>query len=408
MLKVTSATVDETARAARGDIAVITSRSYDDASWAQGGIGASELGDAVEAREDAVLHSHLETELQALLILQFTHTGSSVMRTDLTRTDLLELCRRDIDPHRAPASHTKHLSKSTSHGQLAELNRKETNDDHRTQGTTEEAGNTRRTRANLHLRDLRYLQGVHDHHLMPRRGALVVSLGVLNVVITYRNAFFVVPDGADKLLQPLLGRLSTGLRNTESEMSFELRVLEAVLLTLITHHSESVERCLKDKRAIAEGIKTRMGSDMLTLIWNLKRVVSQVLDELKGCERAVADVQDDDEALALMYVSAMAEDPEAYLQLLRCREGNTEHVRLLLDAYVLEFHALSSQLHLVQKEIEATEDLLTLQLDVARNNLWKADILVGMAAMWLAVAMTVGRAARQHTHTHTHTHTRST
>ena len=57
MLEVTSATVDETARAARGDIAVITSRSYDDASWAQGGIGASELGDAVEAREDAVLHS---------------------------------------------------------------------------------------------------------------------------------------------------------------------------------------------------------------------------------------------------------------------------------------------------------------------------------------------------------------
>ena len=48
-----------------------------------------------------------------------------------------------------------------------------------------------------------------------------------------------------------------------------------------------------------------------------------------------------------------------------------EHVELLLDAYALEFHALSSQLTLVQKEIEATEDVLTLQLDVARNNLWK-------------------------------------
>jgi len=48
-----------------------------------------------------------------------------------------------------------------------------------------------------------------------------------------------------------------------------------------------------------------------------------------------------------------------------------EHVELLLDAYELEFHALSSQLTLVQKEIEATEDVLTLQLDVARNNLWK-------------------------------------
>ena len=33
---------------------------------------------------------------------------------------------------------------------------------------------------------------------MPRRGALVVSLGITNVVMTHRNAYFVVPDGADK------------------------------------------------------------------------------------------------------------------------------------------------------------------------------------------------------------------
>ena len=31
-----------------------------------------------------------------------------------------------------------------------------------------------------------------------RRGALVVSLGIVNVVMTHRNAYFVVPDGADK------------------------------------------------------------------------------------------------------------------------------------------------------------------------------------------------------------------
>ena len=41
-------------------------------------------------------------------------------------------------------------------------------------------------------------------------------------------------------------------------MPFELRVLEAVLLTLITCHSESVERCLADKTAISQGIKARM------------------------------------------------------------------------------------------------------------------------------------------------------
>jgi hypothetical protein len=172
-------------------------------------------------------------------------------------------------------------------------------------------------------------------------------------------------------------------------MPFELRVLEAVMLTLVTHHSESVERCLADKTAISEGIKARMGSNVLTQIWKLKNEVSQIVQDIQGCERAVEEVQEDPAALALMYMSAMQEDQEAYMMLLHSNQGNTEHVQLLLDAYSLEFNALSSQLFLVQKEIEATEDLLTLQLDVARNNLWKVDILVGMATMWIGVALMV-------------------
>jgi len=149
---------------------------------------------------------------------------------------------------------------------------------------------------------------------------------------------------------------------------------------------EEVERCLRDKAAISEGVRARMGSDMLTSIWTLKNQVSLVVDDIEGCERAIEQVQEDKAALALMYMSAMHEAPEAYMMLLLHNQGNTEHLQLLLDAYALEFHALSSQLYLVEKEIEATEDLLTLQLDVARNNLWKVDILVGMAAMWMSVA----------------------
>ena len=91
-------------------------------------------------------------------------------------------------------------------------------------------------------------------------------------------------------------------------MPFELRVLEAVMLTLVTHHSESVERCLADKTAISEGIKARMGSNVLTQIWKLKNEVSQIVQDIQGCERAVEEVQEDPAALALMYMSAMQED----------------------------------------------------------------------------------------------------
>ena len=75
----------------------------------------------------------------------------------------------------------------------------------------------------------------------------------------------------------MLARLTKCHGNKESEMPFELRVLEAVMLTLVGHHSEDVERCLTDKAAISEGMRARMGSGMLTSIWKLKRHVSQVI-----------------------------------------------------------------------------------------------------------------------------------
>ena len=224
-----------------------------DGQRASGGVPDS--GDS-HGHPDIGMKSLLETESQALLVMQFSESGSAIMRTDLSRTGLLDECRNDIDPQRRAGTARK-LSKSTSYGQLAELER-EPPANPRCHDTAAGPHGTS-SLAHLHLRDLRYLQGVSDHHIMPRCGALVVSLGLVNVVMTHRNAYFVVPDGADKLLQPMLTRLHKGHRNTESEMPFELRVLEAVLLTLITFHSESVERCLADKTAISEGIKARMG-----------------------------------------------------------------------------------------------------------------------------------------------------
>jgi hypothetical protein len=105
---------------------------------------------------DIGMQSLLETESHALLILQFSDTGSAIMRTDLSRTDLLDECRNDIDPHRM-ASSSRKLSKSTSLGQLAELER-EPPAHSRSHNPAAGAHGTA-SLANLHLRDLRYLQG---------------------------------------------------------------------------------------------------------------------------------------------------------------------------------------------------------------------------------------------------------
>ena len=164
--------------------------SDEDLAWAQFG------GAHAAVEEDVGMQRLLETETNPLLIMQFSDNGMSIMRTDLTRTHLVQLCRHDIDPQPpAQLPQTSHLTQSTSSEQLAELERD--------MDATAALPRAPNTLSNLHLRDLRYLQGVNDHHIMPRRGALVLSLGLMNVVITHRNAYFVVHDGADRFLQVL-------------------------------------------------------------------------------------------------------------------------------------------------------------------------------------------------------------
>jgi len=154
---------------------------------------------------DAGVQGLLETESQVLLIMQFSVSGGrchSVMRTDLTRSDLLQVCRNDIDPAREQSLRSS-ISKSTSVGQLAELKRDlEPSDAPR--GSPAAGVDAARQIAmsglpNLHLRDLRYLQGTHDDPQMTRAHARAL------VACTHRksptplrvlSASLLPPDGA--------------------------------------------------------------------------------------------------------------------------------------------------------------------------------------------------------------------
>lgn len=170
---------------------------------------------------------------------------------------------------------------------------------------------------------------------------------------------------------------------------WESQVFEAVLLTLVTRHAEAVAHCVREKVRIAAGMREDVSSKMLRSTWRLKSRIVEVLGELRGVETALEEAQEDEETMSLMYLSAMQEDPAEYARLVKEQRGATHHLRLLLDSYQLEFHNLYAQLELLLQEIVATEDLLKLQLDVARNNLWKVDILIGMASMYVGLASLV-------------------
>jgi len=164
------------------------------------------------------LISHVQKDADPMLLLVFTSDNESYMRSDLSRFDLLLECRKTMPESALPGGTALHLGHSRG--------------------------------ATLQLRDLRALQDVQRPSLMVRTGAILVSIEPLKAIITRDRAFVVVPEGADDLLEPLLRHvrqnsadgLSSSAGRGGSSTSFEFVALEALLRTLVSHHTQEVQR----------------------------------------------------------------------------------------------------------------------------------------------------------------------
>jgi Mg2+ and Co2+ transporter CorA len=120
----------------------------------------------------------------------------------------------------------------------------------------------------------------------------------------------------------------------------------------------------------------------------LKKRLAEVSTSVSGCRDAFEQVQED-EVMALMYLTALQADPAIFDARLRARSWNTDEVELLLDSYEQEMASMTRQLKGMEQEIDATEALLKLKLDTARNNLIKVDVSFGIAALWLTACSLV-------------------
>jgi len=288
----------------------------------------------------AMMIQKMQTNPDQLVVLVLTNSYQSFMRSDMTRYDLLTECRRML-PQRQ-----------------------------------ETLG------ASLQLRDLRALQAGSESALLVRGGAIVLSCSPLNAVVTSQQAFVVVPEGADDLLEPLLHRVQK-LRGTEysSGMTdFEFVALEALLLTLYEHHRRSVSKHAELAQEMLRGIRSHLSNELLNRILLLKRKMSSEYEAVRGAQMALEEVQDDKDALLLMYLTHHRQED--------VREGSTldtTQAEVLLDTYALEFQGLANELNMLEKEIDATEDYLKFKLDKARNRLIRLDVFFGIIGACLAV-----------------------
>ncbi|KAG5182069.1 hypothetical protein JKP88DRAFT_319716 [Tribonema minus] len=121
---------------------------------------------------------------------------------------------------------------------------------------------------------------------------------------------------------------------------------------------------------------------------SLMNTVSEMDSRAKARRRALLNLLEEDEDLAMMQLTKMREHPENYaLPLSHEVEEDHEEVELLLESFLQEITSLSNVLEGMGSRMRNTETLIQardVKLDIARNQLLTASTIFSLVAMCLS------------------------
>ena len=113
-----------------------------------------------------------------------------------------------------------------------------------------------------------------------------------------------------------------------------------------------------------------------------KDTVNELETRVRNIRRAILTVLDEDEDMALMYLSKLRENP--FITDMQQYETEHEEVELLLEANLQDVSGMATRLELLISLIDNTEDFVQIKLDTARNKLLFIGTVIAMINCCLA------------------------
>jgi Mg2+ and Co2+ transporter CorA len=113
----------------------------------------------------------------------------------------------------------------------------------------------------------------------------------------------------------------------------------------------------------------------------LKNQASRMLARLASFRRALEDVVEDDEGMALMNLTLLKQKPRLYkYPLTSSILGTHEEIEELLESYLNDYNSIESKLVYLKQQMQSAEELVSLRLDTARNQLLVANTMFAVLA----------------------------
>eukprot|EP00040_Diaphanoeca_grandis_P017792 m.93272 g.93272 ORF g.93272 m.93272 type:complete len:517 (+) comp26620_c0_seq3:218-1768(+) len=296
---------------------------------------------------------------RAFMVCAF-EIGKPVTIETLTRTDVLELARNTLLPQLSLRLRPKNF-KQSAHPK-----------------PSHSRANSQGARR-LHTRDLRKLDlgsGKTEPIIMARLDAIIVMIPPIRAVILAHKCLVFVNEGADSEIAPLYDWLDGDSHDT-NPAPFELKALEAVLEAVFLDRRREFKGLVTSKKLVLGRVVKKASAQDLNELRALKNETNKSVARAQALSRLFRGILDQEDDMAMMRLTA------------RKRAGNeldTEDVELLLENYLQDAQEVQRSLEGIVGEIDATERMVEIQLDTARNTLLLYGFVLSVVTAACSVA----------------------
>ncbi len=182
------------------------------------------------------------------------------------------------------------------------------------------------------------------------------------------------------------------------ELPFELQCVDAVLSSvakMLTDDSTNLRSrilAVMEQLRGGDSAEAAPGDHTQEKLRLLKDEVKEMESRVQGFVRALNNILDEEEDMALMNLSRLITHPERFIQPVSQDILNEEsdEPELILEAHLQQALSEVNALELLKGQILNTEELVSLQMDTIRNRLLYINTVVSLASLSVAIASMIG------------------
>jgi magnesium transporter len=212
-----------------------------------------------------------------------------------------------------------------------------------------------------------------------RPNAIIINLELARAIITAEECMLVGP--LHPLLESRFDRLSNRLRTMGSQrdvdssasddytkIPFEFVALEFVLRNVCRSLEARFATFAMSIQPLLESANTIQDPSILAKLLPLKYSLSTFQVSVKEISMALRQLLTSDEDMAMAYLTSYARTRHPR------RMDQHQELEVMLESYLMQVEEIENEVNKINKNVSATENMISIHLDSVRNQLMKADL----------------------------------